>query len=198
MAAESYKTNISGFDSYATPADLIEYRDWRLIGDLIRDDDKRAANPAEVLASDRVQRALNTATGMIESEIFHGGRYQRADMKRLLAEIPDPDDNDALGYTMARDHLRQLTCDLAFWVLIKRRKPDAVGEKIAGVKEAIETLLRLRNGEAIFVFEEATAAGVMDYAMLDPDNSKANYESRSNFKISLGSKRLFGTRANGQ
>ncbi len=299
--AESFKTNTSGFAAYATADDLVIYRDWRLIADLVRDDDRRATldelvgsneiqsititavggtftvsfdgqttsaiafdatnatlqSALEALSSigagsvsvsggpgatsafsiefigllensdqpalttnaaglsgvgasaavsvltkgggadNRVERALKTATGMIESEIFHGGRYSRADMKRLLVEIEDPDDNDEEKFTMARDLLRQITCDLAFWVLIKRRKPDVNGEKIAGVKEALEYLVRLRNGEAIFPFQETTDAGVMDYAMLDPRYTKSNYESKNPFRTSSGSRRMFGQRANG-
>lgn len=213
VLVEPYKTNDSGFAAYATAFDLIDYRDWRLIGDLIRDDDKRAANTVEITGTvdeegavvdppnARVQRALNTATAMIEAEIFHGGRYSRADMKALLRLVTDPDEDDpelADKYTMARDYLRQLTCDLAFWVLIKRRKPDAAGEKINGVKEALETLVRLRNGEAIFAFQEATEAGVMNYSALDPYTSQADYEARKPFRVSTNSTRMFGKRANGQ
>lgn len=198
MAEEAYKQNVSGFASYATPSDFVEFRDWRLIGDLIRDDDRRAANVAEVLASTKVQLSLNVATGMIESEMFRGGRYSRADMKRLLAQIGDPDDGDAAKYTMARDFLRQLTCDLAFWILNKRRKPDTEADKIAGVKEALETLESLRHGEAIFPFLESVGAGVGEYAMLDPYTSQGIHKSRKPFKTSVGSNRMFGHRANGQ
>jgi phage gp36-like protein len=192
--AEPSKTLISSHAAFAAGADLVEYRDWRQIGDLIRDNDTRPEDKATVIAEiDTVGsagwRALRGASAEIETACYRGGRYTRADLQGLLAVVSDADGS---GLTVAGQLLVQLTCDLAYWTLAKRRYPTADPRKTSGVIEAMAKLEALRLGEAIFPFTEVGAAAVMDIAPLDPAVDKNVYRLEP---LSTTAVRLFGVRS---
>lgn len=183
------KTVISTTTSYADPTDLTAYRDWRQLADLLPDNDTPLANSAAVEAHAFTIRALRTASAMIESAVFRGGRYTREDIRALLAPI-----NEGAGpvVSVAAEYLKQLVCDLAFWVIVKRRKPDIDPAALTGVPEALGALEALRLGEAIFPFTETTEAFATDIAPFDPNVTKDTYVLEP---VSRTSYRLFGVRA---
>lgn len=187
--AESYKTVISTLTSFASGADLVTYRDWRVVADLLNDDDTRVANSAAVQGHATVALALKTASGQIESAVYRGGRYTRADLQRLLASFTD---DEGTGARVAADMLKHLTCELAFWFLLKRRKPDIRPEMVAGIPEALEMLERFRLAEAVFPFYETVDSQGTDIAPFDSEVTKSTYVYEP---LSRQSIRMFGTRA---
>jgi phage gp36-like protein len=187
--AESHKTLISAHTEFATGTDLIAYRDWRHVGDLLNDDDTRPSSSGTTAAHANVTLALRTACGQIETAMYRGGRYTRADVQALLAGVTD---NDGAGYTLARDMLRKLACDLAFWILVARRKPDANPNRVAGVGEALAFLQAITLGEAVLPFQETVDASVMDIAPLDPSRSKDSVNAEP---VSTQAGRMFGARS---
>lgn len=195
--AEPYKTVISSHAAFATADDLVEYRDWRQVADLLSDDDTRpgggigskGACVAVVTDTSAGGRALRAASAEIEAACYRGGRYTRADLQRLLVDITDADGGPAK--VVARELLIQLTCDIAFWILTKRKKPDADPRRVAGVLEAMAKLEALRLGEAVFPFYETTEAAHTDIAPLDPNVDKTNYRLTPLSQIGF---RVFGVR----
>ena len=141
-------TPISSATSYATPADLISFKDIRALADLLEDQGQRVGgtqpNPTTVEADPNLQVALNWASGEIESAMMVGQKYQPVDLNSLTG--------------MSLYLLKGLTCDLAFWKLLTRRYPTT------GITEeyraAMERLERLRLGERIFGFQESMQAGL--------------------------------------
>jgi phage gp36-like protein len=178
---EPYKTLISTSAAFATGDDLIVYRDWRHVGDLLNDDDTRPGSSDEVSGHDTVAVALKTATAEIENAVYRGNRYTRADLEHLVGDA-----------SVASNMLKQLTCDLAFWILVKRRKPDALPAAVAGVQSALNTVEALRLGEAIFPFFETADSAAMDIAPFDSEQTKSTYVYEP---ISRTSVRMFGTRS---
>lgn len=146
----------SASSAYASGTDLVEARDWRAVGDLIKDDNTRPASSGAVAVATIVTTALKNASGQIEMAATAGARYQPEDLSALAA-----------GSTVGGAALKGLTCDLAFWWLSKRRKPGARPEDVAGVPEALDCLDRLRNGERIFPFTETQEAGLADVVALE-------------------------------
>lgn len=186
--AESAKTIVSSHVAFASGADLVSYRDWRHLADLLNDDDTRVASSAAVQSHAILATALKAASGMIEMAAYRGGRYTRADLQALLLGVTDP---DGAGVTVASEALKKLTCDLAFWILTSRRKPDVRPMMITGVPEALAALEALRLGEAIFPFLEVTDAAQTDIAPLD-GSDKSSYVFEP---LSTTARRMFGVRS---
>lgn len=181
--AEPFKTLISSHAPFATPADLISYRDVRVLGDLVNDDDTRATS-VQLATHPVILKALNAASAMIEIAVYRGNRYTRADLQQLQASIADA---DGTGITVAAEVIRQLTCDIAFWILVKRRKPDVNPRSLTGIPEALATLEGLRLGEALFPFLETVEAEQIDIAPFDDMITKSTYVlsplSRTGYKF---------------
>lgn len=173
------KTLLSSSTAFATGADLIVYRDWRHVADLVRDDDTRLPSSTSVANDATVAKALSAASGLIETACFRGGRYTPSDLTQILSG------------TVCKEFLVSMTCDLAFWILLKRRKPDANPRNVAGVTEALDTLEKLKLGEAVFPFVEVGDAGVMDYTMLEPGATKS---TASAIPLDTFAYRMFGLR----
>lgn len=161
---------------YATGTDLVTKRDWRTVGDLITDNDVRPPNAAAVAASPIVADALLTASGEIESSCYYGGRYSTQDLVALTGA----------GQAL----LKQICCDLAFWILKKRRSPALTPDQVSGAMEAFEKLDKLRLGEKIFPFEETADASLGETTVaIDPN-------STTNPPVSSLARRYFGGRSN--
>ncbi|OAI39608.1 hypothetical protein AYO40_01200 [Planctomycetaceae bacterium SCGC AG-212-D15] len=135
-------TPISSATSYASIAQLQQFKDTRLLGDLLLDTGNRESSAAQ--ATDAIlQLALNWASGEIESACLVGNKYQPADLNALTG--------------MSQANLVGLCCDLAFWKLLGRRYPTmAITEEY---RSAMEKLDRLRLGERIFGLQAQMNAG---------------------------------------
>jgi hypothetical protein len=188
------KTVISAFQAFASGTDLVNYRDWRHVADLLNDDDTRVGSSAAVQSHALVLLALKTASAQIEVACYRGGRYTRDDLAALVDTVTAVDPTTGTlttAYTVSRELLRKLTCDLAFWFLVTRRKPDASPRVISGVAEAMNMLEMLKLGEEVFPFQEVVDASVMDIAPLDPTKSKTTVNTTP---LTTLASRLFGNR----
>lgn len=188
--AETGMTVKSSHDAFAAATDLTQRVDWRHLADLLEDDDSRVASKAAVEAHALVERALRVASGQLETAVYRGGRYSRADIKAMSTAFAD--DDGPLGLGVCNDMIVQLVCTLALWVLVQRRRTDVNPRSVAGVPEAMLMLEALRLGEAIFPFQPVFDAGVQDYIPLDPSVTRSTYQSTP---ISSVASRMFGTRA---
>lgn len=175
------KTVISRTTQFAQGSDLVNYRDWRHIADLLNDNDTRVTDSTTTQNHAITQVALRSASGMIETAIYRGGRYASADIDNIL-----------LSTGLVKDFLVKLTCDIAFWILITRRKPDANPQSVSGVPDALAKVMQLELGEAVFPFQEVVDASVDDFVTLDPNQDK---NSVNTTPISTQADRMFGARS---
>ncbi len=165
-------TPVSSATAYATPQDLIDNCEVAKIGDWATDRGKRLT-PQEILTDPVIAKALRKASGRVEASCLRGGHYTAADLAVLNG--------------VSKDYLSELVCDLAAYILAKRRIPKP--EEIAGYKEAKEALLALNNGEQIFALQEVMDAGVTS------DKIDLQYDSSNQLaRPTEQAGRLFGRR----
>ncbi len=129
--------------SYATPEDLIARKSPETIADLVSDTD----TPVDIVdleTDEKVQAALDSASGAVEAALFQGGRYSRDDLENIsnltyANGIPGP-----------RAYLVHLVCEVAMAFLFAR-KPNYNSDQYAAALELQTKYLdRLRKGEAVF------------------------------------------------
>jgi hypothetical protein len=136
-------TSISNANAFASPADLILRKDVRLIGDLVLDTGVRATSGA--IASDpTVLNHLKAASGILEAACLVGDRYLPADLVNLTG--------------VSLEMLKSIVCELAFWTLTIRRRPET--PMPAQTMWAYQQIELLNNGARIFSFQEQADAGV--------------------------------------
>lgn len=165
--------------AYATGSDLVTSRDYRQVGDFLKDDNTRPATSGDVAGDAIVGVALKWASGQVEAAATVGQRYAHGELTALAG-----------SGTVGGELLKGLVCDLAFWYLAKRRKPSLRQDDVAGVPEAYELLDRLRAGERVFPFSETQDAGLADVVALDrADNPVTEAEPLSTRAV-----RFFGHR----
>lgn len=163
----------SSSTSFATPAELIQFRDWRKMAEWISDD---GTIPTQVtfLASPIVSQCLLAETGEIETAASVGARYRREDLAALS------------GAALVK--LKQLCCDICFGILARRRLATIQTREISGLEEAYDLLEKLKMGERIFPYIEVEDAGNMDTT-----DVVSNYDY-NNPPISIRAERFFGWR----
>jgi phage gp36-like protein len=137
--------------SYATGTDFLKRFDARTTGDLCSDDGNRVP-PALLLTDPNLLAALSDASGVINSAIFQGNRYQASD----IAQLTDVD----------LSLLIRLCCNLAFGLLMMRRGNDVTG--VPQYQEALRVLEQLKKGERIFNIQSAKDAGTGQAEFLSP------------------------------
>lgn len=165
-------TAVSSATSYCSPTVFQTFYDVRQIGDLVKDDNTRPTATA-LLTDANVQKALDVASGEIESACLVAQKYTPSDLNTLTA--------------MSLASLQKLCADLAFWHLTLRRFPDTQPNE--AYKAAQEKLERLRLGERIFGLQENMDAG-------NPDTTFTKQKDIDNIALSTNlAKRLFGRRA---
>ena len=129
--------------SYASPNDLIERYDARILGDLCQDEGERITDVPMLLLSTKLLTALSDASGMVNSAALVGKRYTSTQLTNMIG--------DAGGF------IKRLTCDLAFAFLRQRRGYDV--EQFPTIQESFNYLDRLRLGERVFDIEEVESKG---------------------------------------
>lgn len=158
------QTPQSSATAYCTATQFFTFYDYRLVADLVRDNNGQAPTRAALLDSDdqggaTVASALLAASGLLEAAVTQGNRYLAADLGALT------------GASQA--HLQRVVAGLAIQLILDRRptaslKPDL----LSAVKEANRMLDALRTGENVFgLAETQTAAQRMDglrWANADP------------------------------
>lgn len=118
--------------AYATPAQMLQLFDSRILGDLVQDVGQRV-NPTNLLADTNLALALSTAAGQINSAALIGQRYTVLEMQALTGD-------DAAFLT-------SINAWLAFGILCARRGRDP--KEHPEYEKALEMLEMLRKGESI-------------------------------------------------
>lgn len=191
--------------AYANGTDMVANRPWTHLADLLVEPSTRAGAPSPPDSSAAVvtlldtadsvgYRALRWASAEIEAAVTCGGRYKPEDLRELLEVqvIPTAQGGDGVttAYMVGRDLLVGLCCDLAYWWLVKRRKPGVKPKDVAGAEEALYKLQDLRTGERIFPFADTQDAGLPEVAALD---SETNITQAAT-PMSVVASRFFGDR----
>lgn len=130
--------------AFATAADMVARYDVRTLGDLCGDDGHRI--PEEDLAINvPMTKALQTATGKIKAAVLRAERYTTAELDALTGE--------------SKQYLIELTCQIAFWCLWKRKpyKDDQQRKEIK--QDADDALELLRKGDHVFDIDRQKDAG---------------------------------------
>jgi phage gp36-like protein len=174
---------ISSVVPYASAADMSDRFDARTLGQLCSDSNVPiglvngqvvATTLATIAASSPMQSALMTASGQIESACLVGGRYSAEDLL-------------ALESTASGMLLRQLTCDLAMMLLIRRR-PNYKVPVPESYTQSQEFMQLLAAGERIFGLQDPVSAGTL----VDDRMSPIDFRERG--EISARASPLFGRR----
>lgn len=138
------QTPLTSATPYATNADMIIAYDVRTLGQLLSDTNTSLTS-SQVANSSLLTTLLLRASGRIESACVAGRRYLPVDLNALTGA--------------AAEFLVDLTCDLCFGLVLKRR-PILAQNPPEQVKDALMTLQALRGGDRIFPTEEAADAGM--------------------------------------
>lgn len=138
--------------AYADTDDLLARFDQRVLGDLASVDGEQVT-PAALAADPRVLAALDDASGEIDSAVRVAGRYTADDLAGLT------------GTGLA--HLKRITCDIAFWLLIDRRCLVNIVADEADRRNRIyrEHLKDLREGREIFDVATARTSALPSQAL---------------------------------
>jgi phage gp36-like protein len=135
--------------AYATPADLIQRKDARTVGNLASDTGTTVALPA-LLEDPNVLAALADASGKIESALLVGERYSIVDLQSL--------EDNSLAY------LKRITCDIAFALMYERRPYSDSKDRAKAFDAANDALEALRQGRNVFTLTSQIGATVPEVA----------------------------------
>lgn len=153
----------SSSSAFCTVEELFEYHDEDQVADMLRRGDNArpsylSMTTATTTTGILLRKFLKVGAGRIETVCLIGKRYQPVDLVELYA-------SDTVG----RETLVKLNADLAFWALVQRRQPMSADPKnVPGALEAMEMMKALRDGEAIFAFQQAAEAGLPDVVQARP------------------------------
>lgn len=194
MAATGALPNSSA-TPYAAITDVTDLRDYRQWADLFNDDNTRLTSAVAVQNHALTLRALRWASAQIESAVTVGMRYKPEDLIELTESqiIPIAQGGDGIqsAFVVAKEMLINLTVDLAFWWLKKRRYASIKPDQISGAQEALDTLEYLRRGERVFPILDSQDAGVgADVVPLDIETDVQTAAE----PISVRAGRFFGMR----
>ncbi len=163
---------------YCTPAQFLTYADWRVVADLVSDDDTQHTL-ASLTNDPNLAAVLMPASGREEASCFRGQRY-----------VIDPvsGQNDLAALTGASKALLQkLVADLTFGFLLERR-PQPNQEPPISYTLAIQALEDLANGELILGITESMSAGHQSHHVQSPADAYGQA------LISSDARRYFGRR----
>lgn len=133
--------------AFATAQNMIERYDARTLGDLCSDDGNKVAESA--LATNlKMTAMLSSATGKIVAACLRAQRYTRAELDTLAAAGTD-----------GSDHLIDVTCQICFWMLWRRKPYTDNQQRVEAQQAAEEYLEMLRNGDHVFDIERTQEAG---------------------------------------
>jgi phage gp36-like protein len=157
--------------AYASSADMTARYDENVLKDLSSDDGTPAAQLATATA---MTAALDDASGQIEAAVLVAQMYQVSDLTALT------------GNSLAL--LKQITCDIAMYRMLKRR-PEKYGKELVEAKKYCDEYLEmLRQGKRVFNVAANIAAGlptvdgpsarVYERLNLLPDRTRNYYPAR--------------------
>lgn len=132
--------------AYATPAQLMQRYDVRVLGDLASDNGVRVDQPG-LVSNTNIQAALDDASGEIEAALLQGERYTTSDLSSLTGN--------------SAKYLVRLTCKIAFGLLWERRPwSDDDDRREQAMDQARKALDQLRKGEHVFDVAAVKDAGL--------------------------------------
>lgn len=134
--------------AYATPAQLLERYDARVVGDLVSDNGVQVKKP-DLLTNTNLQAALDDASGEIDASVLQANRYTTAQLTALTGN--------------SAKHLVRLCCAIAIGLLWERRQvsdDEDEAQRETAQKRARQALDALRKGQTIFDVEVAKDAGL--------------------------------------
>ena len=145
-------TSVSTSTPYCTASQFFTLYAYQLAGDMLRVNPD-APRPSLMAMLDQTNPAgarlfqfLLLGSGEVESACSVASRYTPLDLAALTGA--------------SAVLLQELTAARAMWGMYKRLRPgSARPEEVPGVKESMEMLKSLRDGEALFTFSESMAAG---------------------------------------
>jgi phage gp36-like protein len=154
--------------SWASPNDMIDRYDTRVLGQLVKDDGTREA-VANLDVNNRLDKALKVGTGRMKAALRRAKRYTVADINALAGET--------------LEFRKDICCSLAFWFLW-RSKPwtEHSSEAQRAAREDAEAYLEmLKSGEEIFEGVTATEdAGIPEVTGVTRDENDANWHLQRN------------------
>jgi phage gp36-like protein len=130
--------------SLASPQDLLDRFDARLLGQLVNDT-QTPLDPTQFLSSPVAQAALDDATGIVYAALFVAYKYTATQIAGVTAE--------------SASLLKRLCCDLAIVMLCQRRGWDYL-DKFPMVQLSLEMIQQLRNGERVLDLAANEQAGL--------------------------------------
>lgn len=141
--------------SYATPAQLLQRFDARLLGDLCADDGTRVS-AVNLLTDDVLQAALDDASGAIDAALRASERYSVEALDSLATESQDEDTE-----VKSSRHLVRVTCCVAMMYLADRRLYGGGDNQTLNrvIEQAKQYLKDLQSGKDIFDINESAEYG---------------------------------------
>lgn len=129
--------------SYCTPAQMLERKDAREIGDLVSDSNTQVSDVA-LLTDDNLLTALADASGDIEAALLVGGRYSVEDLENLTGN--------------SANYLQRICAEIAMYYLLVRR-PQTNADLFDHYDRVRERYLKtLKSGAEIFPLPETISA----------------------------------------
>lgn len=169
-------TPVSGVSAYATPANMTDRFDVRTIGELLSDT-AVALDPTAVANSTKLTALLQEASGMVESAVLVGDRYQLSDLAALTGN--------------SQQTLVGIVCRVTMFLLWERRPSIKMAkmELPASAEMAMRLLDQIAAGMRAFGIQEVLDADIPP----DPE-FMTRHELRVRNSVSVGARRLFGDR----
>lgn len=145
--------------SYATPTQMLERFDARVLGDLCADDGTRVS-AANLLTDDNLQAALDDASAAIDAALRASDRYSVEQLDALATEAQLANGNANFDIKSSR-HLVRVTCAIALMYLADRRlygggENQSLNRVIEQAKQYVKDL---QSGKDIFDIGQAAEYG---------------------------------------
>lgn len=144
----------SGVSPYITVSQFLSIKDSRDVG-MLASDNNVPLTPTQLQTDPNTLAALAFASGELEAAVLASNRYSVADLQALQGN--------------SQNYMLGLLADIAMFRMYGRRNgPQPSDMVIARYNQAMEVLMNLRQGVAIFAFAEVEAAG-------NPSNVQMTY-----------------------
>lgn len=147
---------------WASGEDLVAYYDAQTVGQMLKDD-RTSVAVADVPTHPVVLRMLSAASGEVDSALNHARRYTSDELATLTGA--------------SKEHLTNITCAVAMWLLSERRLPGNPDKQKAAREIAQSHLERLRKGTTVLNLEPQKTAGLaagMRFVSTDPVEQDRN------------------------
>lgn len=140
-------TSDSSQTSYISVQEFLDRMDVNIVANLCSDDSSTPIASTDLPTNTKLLAALNGASGMLESAIFAGERYNAADLQALNG--------------MSREYMLWILRAIAAYLLWTRRDAGSPPETLMNeYNNALNVLNELSLGKMIFSFNETSKAGL--------------------------------------